>query len=111
MYESLSKVKAQANNNSSRSILHNQWICKVTQSKTVKLYLVNDYLEDLKSDTCGIFQLYFYTNLFLPASKGQILNDNKLTEKLLNETFTLNTEQNEKADDEFANETDIRGLS
>ena len=39
---------------------------KVHKRQVVNVYMVDDCLQDLESDTCGIFQLYFYTNLFLP---------------------------------------------
>ena len=39
---------------------------KVHKSKKVNVYMVDDCLQDLESDTCGIFKLYFYTNVFLP---------------------------------------------
>ena len=39
---------------------------KAHNLKTVNLYLVDDALQDLKSDSCEFFQPYFYTNLFLP---------------------------------------------
>ena len=59
----------------------------------VDVFMVDDPLQDLKSDTCGIFQLYFYTNLFLPQEDSQIKNNSKLTIKtistLLNEIFIL----------------------
>lgn len=44
--------------------------------KEVTLYLVDDQLQEWESNTCGFFQLYFYTNLFNPLQDSQILNDN-----------------------------------
>ena len=32
----------------------------------VKVFAVDDQLQKIETDTCGIFQLYFYTNLFTP---------------------------------------------
>ena len=68
-------------------------------------------MRDLKSDTYGFFYLYFYTNIFSPRPKSQTLNEQKLTgatiEKLLNEIFTLNTNENEKTIEEFAHETEL----
>ena len=32
----------------------------------VTVYSVDDQLQKLETDTCGIFQLYFYFNLFVP---------------------------------------------
>ena len=39
---------------------------KVHKRQVVNVFMVEDCLQDLESGTCGIFQLYFYTNLFLP---------------------------------------------
>ena len=57
--------------------------------------------QDLDSVTCGIFQLYFYDNLFNPDEDSKIQDKAKLKEKtietLLNELFALdNQEQNEQ---------------
>ena len=42
----------------------------------VSIWMVKDRIQDLDSSTCGIFQLYFYKNLFNPDSKIQ--NESKL---------------------------------
>ena len=55
----------------------------------VILHFVDDQLQNETPDTCGIFQLYFYKNLFDPLKKSKIINNNKLAKKsiltLLNE--------------------------
>ena len=79
----------------------------------IVLYLVDDQLQELTSDTCGIFQLYFYKNLFDPLAKtkSQIINDKKLTRntisKLLNELFLLDREENESMVEKFAEQYGI----
>ena len=54
----------------------------------VKVHLVDDQLQKIETDTCGMFQLYFYFNLFMPLENSLIINDEKLSkstiEKLLN---------------------------
>ena len=42
----------------------------------VNIWMVKDRIQDLDSSTCGIFQLYFYKDLFNPDSKIQ--NESKL---------------------------------
>ena len=85
---------------------------KVHKSKKVNVYMVDDCLHDLESDTCGIFQLYFYTNLFLPNYKSKILNSKKLTMRtistLLNELFTLDISENERRVENFAEQLNIK---
>ena len=61
---------------------------------------------------CGIFQIQFYYNLFNPFSDSSFIKHKVLTkhiiEKLLNEIFSLNQEQNEKVIEKFAQQNNIR---
>ena len=63
------------------------------------IVIVENDFQKLSSSTCGIFQLYFYKNLFDPPLESSIVshkNVNMATiESLLNEIFTLQTEENE----------------
>ena len=85
---------------------------KVHKRQVVNVYMVDDCLQDLESDTCGIFQLYFYTNLFLPKKNSRIVNNKSLTmktiETLLNELFVLDINENERRVEAFANELEIK---
>ena len=87
--------------------LHN-----ITDSVTV--HSVDDQLQKIETDTCGIFQLYFYFNLFVPFENSSIVDDNKLSkrtvEKLLNEIFSLDRDRNEEIIERFAKEKDIRRM-
>ena len=78
----------------------------------VTVYSVDHQLQKLEADTCGIFQLYFYFNLFVPYENSSVLGDSKLTkrkvEKLLNEIFSLDRNQNEEEMERFAKEKNIR---
>ena len=62
--------------------------------------MLDDQLQELTADTGGIFQLYFYKNLFDPDSNSKIFNDEFLTKKtattLLTEIFSKNKETNEE---------------
>ena len=66
--------------------------------------MVEDRVQDLNSVTCGIFQLYFYDNLFNPNEDSKIQGKAKLNKRtieiLLNELFVL--------DDQDKNEETIR---
>ena len=63
------------------------------------IVIVENDLQKLSSSTCGIFQLYFYKNLFDPPLENSIVSHKNLNiatiESLLNEIFTLPTEENE----------------
>ena len=80
--------------------------------KVHKNKMVDDQLQDLKSDTCGLFQLYFYTNLLAPKNNSKIANSRSLNLKtignLLNEIFSLDTSQNEHLVETFADEHNIK---
>ena len=77
----------------------------------VKVHLINDQLQKIETDTCGMFQLYFYFNLFMPFENSLIINDKKLSkstiEKLLNEIFSLDRSMNEESVEKFAKEKNI----
>ena len=49
----------------------------------VTVHLVDDQLQKIEMDTCGIFQLYFYINLFTPLENSLIVNDKKLSKMAL----------------------------
>ena len=78
----------------------------------ITVFSLDDQLQKIETDTCGIFQIYFYYNLFNPFSDSSIIKDKVLTkhtiEKLLNEIFSLNQEQNEKVIEQFAQKNNIR---
>ena len=61
-----------------------------------------------------MFQLYFYFNSLMPFENSSIIKDTKLSkktiEKLLNEIFSLNRDENEKEAKKFAEEKDIKRL-
>ena len=85
---------------------------KVHKRKLVNVYMVDNQLQNLKSDTCGLFQLYFYTNLFIPEANSKIISNKTLTiktiENLLNEIFSLNITKNEQLVQTFADEHNIK---
>ena len=66
----------------------------------MKMFLLDDQLQELTTDTCGMFQLYFYKNLFDPVSDSKIIDEEFLTKKtvvaLFNEVFSTNKKTNEK---------------
>ena len=66
--------------------------------------MAEDRIQDLDSATCGLFQLYFYENLFHPNENSKIQDKAKLNKKtietLLNRLFVL--------DDQDKNEEKIR---
>ena len=74
--------------------------------------MLEDRVQDLNSATCGIFQIYFYENLFNPEKNSSIQSETKLkqstVEKLLNELFSLEGVENEKRMEEYADEIGVK---
>ena len=74
--------------------------------------MVEDRLQGLDSVTCGVFQVYFYNNLFNPDQNSKMQNKKRLKKKtietLLNELFALNDqEQNKTIIKEYADKRNI----
>ena len=78
----------------------------------VNIWMVEDRIQDFDSATCGIFQLYFYENLFNPDKISKIQNESKLkkstVETLLNELFSLDDRENEIKMEEYADELGVK---
>ena len=83
-------------------------ILKYHNVKEMILYTVNDQLQETASDTFGIFQVYFYKNLFAPLEDSQIIEHEKLTkqtiEKVLHELFSGDKASNEEKMEDFKEE-------
>ena len=78
----------------------------------INVFSLDDQLQKIETDTCGIFQLYFYYNLFNPLKNSSIIDNSSISkhtiEKLLNEIFSLNKDQNENVVTQFALKHNIR---
>ena len=77
----------------------------------LNIWMVEDRLQDLDSSTYGIFQIFFYENLFNPleTSKlhGETMLNKKTVETLLNEIFTMDDKENEIKMEEYASDLGI----
>ena len=66
----------------------------------VNIWMVEGRVQDLNSATYGIFQLYFYDNLFNPNENSKIQDKTKLNKKtievLLNELFVLDDQDKKR---------------
>ena len=80
-------------------------------SNEMMVVMVNDELQEIYSDSCSLFQLYFYKNLFDSNENSKILNDKQLTKTtvatLLNEIISINKKGNKCKVVEFAEEYNI----
>ena len=85
---------------------------KLKLRKFLNKWIVEDGVQDLNSATCGIFQFYFYDNLFNPNENSNIQDQTRLNkrtlETLLNELFGLNNQEtNEAATRQYASDSII----
>ena len=66
----------------------------------------------IKSDACGMYQIYFSVNFFNPLENSSIINENNLNkrtiEKLLNEILSTDRQENENRIEQFAEENNIQ---
>ena len=66
----------------------------------------------IEKETCGMYQIYFYVNLFKPLENSTIINKkilNKRTiEKFLNEVLSTDRQVNENRIEQFTEKSDIR---
>ena len=71
----------------------------------IRVYFLIKKIQKIKTDPCGVFQLYFYENLFSPSHKNDIINNIKLTKnnfhKFLIEIFSLDKEVNKEKNGSF----------
>ena len=79
----------------------------------VTLHFVNDQLQMIEKNTCGMYQLCFYVNLFNPLEDITIINEKSLSkrtiEKLLNEILTTDKQENERRIEQFVENNVHRG--
>ena len=82
-------------------ILHNL-------KEEIRVPFVDSQLQKTENNTCRVFQLCFFVNLFNPDENSAIIADKiftKLTiEKLLNEIFSTNKEENKRKIEDFVDE-------
>ena len=78
----------------------------------VVVYFVEDQLQMIEKDTCGMSQIYFYRNLLNPLENSSIINEkilNKQTiKKLSNEILSTDRQENENSIEQFTEEIDIQ---
>ena len=78
----------------------------------VVVYFVEDQLQMIEKDTCGMYQIYFYMNLLNPLENSNIINEkilNKQTiKKLSNEILSTDRQENENSIEQFTEEIDIQ---
>ena len=78
----------------------NQFVVLRKVKSKMRLYLVEDPFQNIESDYCGVFQLYFYIHLFGLSNDSKILHHENLSKNtvqtLLNELFLSDQENNKR---------------
>ena len=110
--ESYKKINKSSLTTTARDLFHSlSQFGKVLNKNSVDVFMVDDQLQNIESDTCGLFQLYFYINLFLPKESSKIVSNRTLNlrtiKNLLNEIFSKDISQNEITVETFAAEHNI----
>ena len=74
--------------------------------------MAEDPIQMTETVTCDLFQLYFYENLFNPDQNSKIQNNKRLTkktiEKLLNELFSFDKEDNQRLVEQYTANKNIQ---
>ena len=72
---------------------------KLKKSRCKNILTRENAVQNLKTATCGSFQLYFYKNLFDPDEKSKIKNHKTLNKStfqtIINEIFSSEIQENE----------------
>ena len=111
-YNKLSEGEKAALSETSLDFLHFlESFAEYENQNIIYLWLLEDPIQDLNSDTCGYFQTYIYKNLFFPNSDSVLQNHRRLTQEViqtfLQDLFTTNANQNEKIIELYKKEKNI----
>ena len=92
--------------------LINEYGKKHNLRNEVVIRLVNNQLQLIEKDTCGIYQIYFYVNLLNTLENSSIVNEKswnrKTIEKLWNEILLTDMQENEDRIEAFAQENNTK---
>ena len=77
----------------------------------MNILIVEHPVQELTSSTCGLFQFYFYKNIFDPEEKSKIINHETLNkrsvEPIWNKIFTTNVNENQQVIEKFKEEYEL----
>ena len=77
----------------------------------MNILILQKAVQNLKTATCGSFQLYFCKNLFNPDEKSKIINHKMLNKStlqtIINEIFSTEREGNEYLIEKFHEEDNL----
>ena len=81
------------------------------KTKEINILMLAHPVQEITSSACGLFQLYFYKNIFDPDERSKIINhetlNKKTLEQILNEIFSTDVDQNEHEMENVRKEHDL----
>ena len=84
---------------------------KLKKTNDMNILIVEHPFQELTRSTCGLFQLYFYKDIFDPEEKSKLINyktlNKRTIEAILNEIFTTGVNENEQVIENFKEEYDL----
>ena len=84
---------------------------KLKKSHCMNLLILKNAIQEITTDTCGEFKLYFYKNLFDPDHQSKTLDYQKLgkntLETRINEIFSTDADENEYRIKKFKEEFNL----
>ena len=90
----------------------NQFAELLKVESTLRLYLVEDPVQNIECDYCSVFQLYFYNVIFGSDNNSKILDHENLSkttaQTLLNELFSLDQDNNKSILRESTKQNNIK---
>ena len=90
----------------------NKYKIKQKLKDEVIVHLVDDQLQMIERDTCGMYQIYFYVNLLVPIENSDMISEKILNkraiENLLNGKLSTDRQEDENIIESFVEENDIR---
>ena len=111
-WEKLAHTKKEQLTNTAQNFSH--LLAEFSKSKNtndMNILILEHAVQELTSSICGLFQLYFYKNMFDPKEKSKIINHKTLNKKTvkatLNEFFTTDIDENEDVIENFKKEYDL----
>ena len=112
-YNKLSEDEKSSLSDTDNGFLHfMESFAQYENQKLIHLWLLEDPIQDINTNTWGSFQTYFYENLCFPNSDSILHEKKQLTydvvQEFLKEIFTTNTDQNEKTINEYLNQKSIK---
>ena len=77
----------------------------------MNILILEHPVQEITHSTCGLFQLYFYKNIFDPAERSKVTKhetlNKKSIEQTLNQMFSTDVNQNEHEIEKYKKEHEL----